>query len=132
MRRTTQGGPHLAAGGCLSPLGGTTRPPPPVSPVNARPPIAMVRLARRGIVHEAAPSRSAGAESVSRAHPVRRRLAALVSLLLVAVLVIAGCGGASGPPDPYQLLGESSKVTWDPIQINVGLKFKIAGESVNL
>ena len=63
---------------------------------------------------------------------MRHRLAPLASLLLVAVLAIAGCGGASGPPDPYQLLTESTKVAWDPIQINVGLKFTVAGESVNL
>ena len=63
---------------------------------------------------------------------MRHRLPALASLVTAVVLATAGCGGASGPPDPYQLLNDSSKATWDPIQINVGMTFKISGETITL
>jgi hypothetical protein len=50
---------------------------------------------------------------------VGKRLAAVASVLLTAV-VVAGCGGPSGP-DPYEQLTAATKVAFDPIQVNVGL-----------
>ncbi len=51
---------------------------------------------------------------------MRRRLAAAVSSVLAAALLLASCG-APAAPDAYDLLAATTKTAWDPIQINVGL-----------
>jgi hypothetical protein len=54
----------------------------------------------------------------------RIRAALRWSVAVAIVATVAACGGAPAsvaPSDPYQLLADSSKATWDPIQLNLGM-----------
>lgn len=63
---------------------------------------------------------------------MRNRLARLASLLAVAALVAAGCGGPAAPPDAYEQLNTSLTSTWSPIQVNVGVKVTAAGQTITI
>lgn len=110
----------------MSPLGGTIFPPCdlPIGPDGARCP------ARYGVADPVAIA--PGRQSATRAYDVRKRLAPLVSLVIAAVVLTAGCAGAAAPPDAYQQLTTSMKTTWNPIQVNVGLTVTAAGQTVTL
>ena len=53
--------------------------------------------------------------------PTTRGLSALGSLLPAIVLALAACTG-SAASDPYELLIQSSRTSWSPVQINLGIK----------
>jgi hypothetical protein len=64
---------------------------------------------------------------------VRNRPALLATLVfVVAAALVAACGGTAAAPDPYDQLTTSGKATWDPIQVNVGVKVTAGGHTVTL
>ena len=63
--------------------------------------------------------------------PTFRGLSALASLIAALTLVVAACGGAASS-DPYELMIQSSKAPWSPVQINMGIKATGNGQTVSL
>jgi hypothetical protein len=63
--------------------------------------------------------------------PTSRGLSALGSLIAALSLAVAACGG-SASSDPYELLIQSSKATWSPVQINLGIQATGTGQTVSL
>jgi len=90
-----------------------------------------VRDVTHGKVWLAQPRERGPAYTATRALDVRNRLALLPSLVVVAAL-LTGCAGPAASPDPYDELATSTKTTWDPIQVNVGVKVTAAGTTVTL
>jgi hypothetical protein len=45
-------------------------------------------------------------------------------------LAVAGCGGGTTPSDPYELIVQSTKTGWSPVQVNVGMTATASGDSV--
>jgi hypothetical protein len=61
----------------------------------------------------------------------RSALGIVVSVVASTGIALAGCsGGASS--DPYELVVQSTKATWSPVQINVGVKATTNGQTVTL
>jgi hypothetical protein len=52
--------------------------------------------------------------------------------LVAAALLAAGCAGAAPPPDAYDLVTSSLKTGWDPVQVNVGIKLTVLGQTIAL
>ncbi len=66
--------------------------------------------------------------------PSRRGLPALGTALAGITLAgasLAACS-AGAPSDPYELVVQSTKATWSPIQVNIGLTATDAGETLTL
>jgi hypothetical protein len=63
---------------------------------------------------------------------VRNRLALLAVLVIAVSAVADGCSGPAAPPDPYEQLTASTKATWSPIQVNIGVKVTAQGKTVTL
>jgi hypothetical protein len=63
---------------------------------------------------------------------VSNRFTRLVSAIAVVALVAAGCSSGGGTADPYELVASSSKVSWDPLQINVGFAVKDGDTSLSI
>jgi hypothetical protein len=107
------------------PFGGTIRPlrhdhRPVTKGIGARGMVARTRTSRPGQAH-----RNEGPD-------VRNRPARLVTLLFVVAALVAACSGTAAAPDPYDQLTTSGKATWDPIQVNVGVKVTAGGHTVTL
>jgi hypothetical protein len=65
-------------------------------------------------------------------HDVRNRLALFATLVIALAALLAGCSGTAATPDPYDQLTNSLKATWNPIQVNVGVKVTAGEHSVTL
>lgn len=63
--------------------------------------------------------------------PTFRGLSAVASGIAALALALAACGGAASS-DPYELLIQSSKTTWSPVQINMGIKATGDGQTISL
>lgn len=51
--------------------------------------------------------------------------------ILFTAIALAGCGSAASS-DPYELVLQSAKTTWSPIQVNIGVKATSNGATVTL
>ena len=63
--------------------------------------------------------------------PTVRGLSAFSAVISGLLLVLAGCGSAASS-DPYELVLQSAKTTWSPVQVNVGIKATTNGTTVTL
>lgn len=88
-------------------------------------------VASRGMVARTRTSRPGQAHH-HEGPDVRNRPALLVTLVFVVAALVAACGGTAAAPDPYDQLTTSGKATWDPIQVNVGVKVTAGGHIVIL
>ena len=61
----------------------------------------------------------------------KRSAAASWVLVALAVALVTGCGTAAAP-DAYDRLTATTKVAWDPIQVNVGLTIRSDGETIEI
>jgi hypothetical protein len=61
--------------------------------------------------------------------PSVRGLSAVGIALAIALV---GCGGSAASSDPYELVLQSSKATWSPVQVNIGVKATTNGATVTL
>jgi hypothetical protein len=59
------------------------------------------------------------------------RFAIALLLVVPSGFVLGACGSAAAP-DPYQLLEASTKATWDPLQVNVGMQIKAGSQSLTI
>lgn len=63
---------------------------------------------------------------------MRARLAPIVALVLATTAVVTACGSSSTSPDPYQILSTSTKASWNPVQVNIGLDVKDGTTTVTI
>ena len=63
---------------------------------------------------------------------MRHRLAPFIALLLAFAAVVAACGSSSTSSDPYKILSDASKASWNPVQVNVGLDVKDGSTTVTI
>jgi hypothetical protein len=61
---------------------------------------------------------------------VRRRFTWPV--LAVIAIVLAACSSPAAAADPYDLVSQSSKASWDVVQVNVGMSAKGAGQTITI
>ncbi|MEO5939465.1 MAG: hypothetical protein ABIZ72_01095 [Candidatus Limnocylindrales bacterium] len=64
-----------------------------------------------------------------RSAPASSRLVRLAAVFVVAL--VSACGTAAAP-DAYDRLTTTTKVAWDPIQVNVGLTIRAGGETIEV
>lgn len=64
---------------------------------------------------------------------MRNRLAPFLALLFIFATVAAACGNSSSTTtDPYQVVSSSTKASWNPVQINVGVAVKDGATTVTV
>ena len=63
---------------------------------------------------------------------MRKRLAPVIALILAVAAIVAACGSASTNADPYKVLSDSTKASWNPVQVNFGLDVKDGATTVTI